>query len=173
VGKTTPVAPTVSVDPTPPAPQSSATAEREEPEPEVTGRPGYDVPEGVSEEAKKRYDRLHRFMKESHRRLDPVLADIPDCPLRTCEPRYRKAATVLADLRKDQRLFYICPGKSDEAKAFQPHYEAHKKHLQERLEKLDRELKKASGDEDAYQALLKDIAMSKPVPCLSFACPEW
>jgi hypothetical protein len=161
------------VAPTSPAPAPTTTAAPEEPPPKVSGRPGYDVPDGLGEEAKKRYDRLHKFMKESHQRLDPTLAELPDCPLKQCEAEYRKAATVLADLRKDQRLVYICPGKSDEAKAFQPHYEAHKTHLNERLEELDRRLEEASGDAEAYQALLNDIAMSKPVPCLSFACPEW
>ena len=62
---------------------------------------------------------------------------------------------------------------SDEAKAFQPHYAAHKKHLQERLDQLDAGLRNASGDEAAYQALVEEIAASKPIPCLSFACPEW
>lgn len=173
-GQTGPTAPVVSVAPAPSAPQPTTTTKPEEPPPKtVAGRPSYDVPEGVSDEAKKRYDRLHEFMKESHARLDPALATLPDCTLRACEPRYRQAATVLADLRKDQRLLYICPGKSDEAKAFQPHYEAHKKHLQERLDLLDNSLRKASGDEKAYQALVAEIAMSKPIPCLSFACPDW
>ena len=112
-------------------------------------------------------------MKESHERLDSALRALPDCELRACEARYREAATVLSELRKDQRLFYICPGKSDEAKAFQPHYEAHNKHLRERLEELDRKLKQASGDAAAYQALLQQVAASKPIPCLSFACPDW
>ena len=173
-GKTGPPAPVVSVQPTPSAPEPTTTVEPEDPPPKtVSGRPSYDVPAGIVEEAKKRYDRLHKFMKESHERLDPVLVALPDCKLRACEPKYRQAATVLSELRKDQRLFYICPGKSDEAKAFQPHYAAHKKHLQERLDQLDAGLRNASGDEAAYQALVEEIAASKPIPCLSFACPEW
>lgn len=173
MGKTGPTAPVVSVQPTPSAPQPTTTKPEEPPPKTVSGRPAYDVPEGIGEEAKKRYDRLHKFMKESHERLDPALAALPDCKLRACEARYREAATVLSELRKDQRLFYICPGKSDEAKTFQPHYTAHRNHLQERLDQLDAGLRKASGDETAYQALVEEIAASKPIPCLSFACPEW
>jgi hypothetical protein len=173
VGTTAPTTPVVSVASSPKPAAPVPTVEPVDPPPKDPGRPGYDIPDGVSEEAKKRYERLHRFMKESHAKLDPVLSDLPDCTLAKCEPKYQVAATVLADLRKDLRLFYICPGQSDEAKAFQPHYKAHQKHLHDRLEKLDAELEKASGDADGYHALLKQIAMSKPVPCLSFACPDW
>jgi hypothetical protein len=171
VGTTAPPTPVVSVAPTskPPAPTSTAVVEP----PPKDASPGYAIPEGVSEGARERYERLHRFMKESHARLDPVLARLPDCTVAACEARYVEAATVLSDLRKDLRLFHICPGKSAEAQAFQPHYEAHVKHLRERLERLDEGLRRASGDEDAYRAILRDIAMSNPVPCLSFGCPDW
>ena len=143
----------------------------EDPPPKATGRPGYEVPAGISDAAKERYERLHKFVKESHAMLDPV--KVPACKLADCEDDYRKAAQVMTDVTKDLRLFYMCPGSSEEAKAFEPHKQAHLKHLRERMATLDEGLATAAGEQDSWKKLKTDIAMSKPTPCLSFACPDW
>jgi hypothetical protein len=168
-----PSAPVVSVAAPATSPAPSATVVPEEPAPKVAGMPGYDKPEGLSEAANGNYDRLHKFMKESHAMLAPLAAKVPSCKLSGCEDDYRKAATVLTELTKDLRLFYICPGKSAEGQAFEPHKSAHMEFLRKRMGELDQRLSTASGNAEGWKALRSEIAMSKPTPCLSFACPDW
>ncbi|MCA9625336.1 MAG: hypothetical protein KC731_40215 [Myxococcales bacterium] len=180
VGTTSPTTSTTAPVVDIPEPSAAPTAETPPPEPSAppakppAGAPGYDVPAGVSDGAKERYDRLHDFARGTYAALD-ALGDPPNCPLKdaACRPAYEKAAATLVDQRKDLRLFYICPGKSEEAKAFAPHYEAHLAAMNARLAAIDEAYSKAAGNADAWEAIKRDAALNKPIPCLSFACPDW
>lgn len=62
--------------------------------------PPLDVPAGVSETARQKYERLASVMTRAYRILDEIDAELPNCSIldASCEPRFRKIADKLHEL---------------------------------------------------------------------------
>ena len=158
------------------APTSSAppvTPEQPAPKPSSGERPPYDVPNGVSDRAKRNYRRLHDTMKELHGVLDDMESQLPRCAMAKpdCEQAFRAEADRWHQIQRRLRTFYFCPGKSAEAIAFGEHRQAHDTHLRERIASVEKRVSDAAGDRSRWEQVKSEQAI--PVPCLSIACQDW
>jgi hypothetical protein len=172
----TPTTPVVTIPQATPAPTTTGPEVEPEPpapKPSSGKRPPYDVPNGVSEIAKKNYERLHTTTKKLHSVLDEMDNRAPRCAIAnaSCEQEFRDEAERWHEIQRTLRMFYFCPGKSAEAVAFGKHRQAHDAHLRERIAAVDERIGRLAGDPKRWEQIKTEQA--KPVPCLSFACKDW
>jgi hypothetical protein len=154
----------------------AALPPREDPTPREGAMPSLAIPDDVSANARTRYETLARVMSGAHRSIDDILANIPSCGIGECEADWRRVARQVFDLDGQFRFFYVCPGSSEEAKAYAERSEAHQKYYAERRATMDAKIASALGSDPAkkrFEQLIDDVRSANPVPCLSFACRDW
>jgi hypothetical protein len=139
--------------------------------------PPFDTPPGVSGVARDNYEHLARTMQAAHRTLDELESAIPTCPISdpSCENRWRAVAERQYELENVFRFYHICPGRSEEARAFNERDKAHRAYFEARRSKLQARLEAAlgAGGAQRFEQMLMDVRQARPVPCLSFACSDW
>jgi hypothetical protein len=142
--------------------------------------PPLDVPDGVGEVAKRNYEVLYRVMKESHRLLGEIEAELPKCNIldSACEPRFARLATKFQEMDDQMSSMRACGGSSPEAKAYREREALHFRFLSERksatLAEIDRLLAPGGGPaSDRWKAQLEAAEAANPRPCLKYACPDW
>lgn len=143
--------------------------------------PNMEIPAGVSDTARSRYEQLFKRMKEAHATLASVEKTVPDgcSPAEPkCAAAWRSVAEALQGLDVGFSKFLVCGGTSAEAKAFEARAEEHQKFLTERRQKLDERIAKAvaAGGQRAgseWQRIKDDAENANPRPCLKFGCPDW
>lgn len=179
-GKVAPVPPVVAV----PAPVQAADAGVEAPpkrearsEPDM---PSYDVPDGVSDEARERFEQLFSQVREAHALLERLENALPaGCALTdpACDARWRGIADGLLDHDEALRFMQpVCPGSSQAAKLWEERSRAHRDYLAKRRGRLERrivDIVKTEAERARWDQHQEEANMARPQICLSFACPDW
>lgn len=171
--------------PTPPAtsaptPAAPTPAPAPAPSPSA-GVPSFDVPSGISEEARQNYEQLHGRMRSLYDLLDKAESSIPtDCSVLAtpCDPRWRTLADHFHAMEGILTFAYHCPGSSSDAKAFAEHHTAHSNHYAGRravLEVRVEEVLSKDGPKGKarWEQMRQDAYAAKPFPCLSYGCQDW
>jgi hypothetical protein len=142
--------------------------------------PPLDVPAGVSETAREKYERLASVMTRAYGILDQIEADLPSCSILdpSCEPRFRRVADQLNELDGLFQRFFVCGGASEEAKAYGEREKAHQEHYRKRRAGIEGQIeselsKDGERGRARWDALRREAYQAAPFPCLKFACPEW
>jgi hypothetical protein len=172
---------TVPVDaPDPAKGDLVTTAPPERPE-TAPGEPAMEVPEGVSERTRENYERLFKTVRSQLATIATAAKKAPaPCAVsqQNCEAEFRAVADALIDYHQSTRFSYVCPGSSDEAKAF---HELRSKLLSdvqrqhaELVQRLETKLTAAGADgKKEWARIEQEAAAARPYPCLSFACEDW
>lgn len=139
------------------------------------GMPTLDVPEGVSDTARRRYEDLARVMTRAHSLLDDIEAALPRCGIADCEDQWAGVARKLFELEDSQRFFFACGGTSEEAKAFARRHKEHTDFYNARYQEMEGRLRAMLGDagRNRLQELLAEERRAHPRPCLSIRCVDW
>lgn len=138
--------------------------------------PPLDVPDGVTAEAKERFEQLAKVMTDAHDSIDEIEQAIPSCDIAGCESEWKALARKVFELDGLFRFFYVCPGSSESAKLYMARHEAHYKYYEERRAGMNAKLQAQlpnEGQKLRWEALIDEVRMANPVPCLSFACMDW
>lgn len=139
------------------------------------GMPSLEIPDGLSERAKSNYEHLVARMKTVHAILDDVEAGAPKCGIAGCEDRWQPIAKKWFDLDDAFRFSYVCPGSSEQAKAFGVRRQEHMDFYQARRKEVQDWLQQKLGDAGwtRFEELVQKEQLANPRPCLSFACMDW
>lgn len=138
--------------------------------------PPLDVPDGVTPEARERFETLARVMTEAHQSIREIEEAVPSCGVSSCDAEWKALAKKVYDLDGHFRFFYVCPGSSESAKLYMARHEAHYKYYEARRAAMDAKIRAelpTEGDKLRWDAMIDEVRMANPVPCLSFACMDW
>jgi hypothetical protein len=174
--------PVVSV---PPAPAKGEEPAAEQPpvaaEPaEQHPQPSYELPPGISDEARSRFEHLFTQVKSAHALLERMERTLPvrcDVTSSACDAQWRSIADGFVDYDELVRfLAPVCPGSSQGAKLYLERSRAHLDALAKRRGRLEQRIVDlmqtdvARARWDAHQG---DARQARPMVCLSFACSDW
>lgn len=136
--------------------------------------PSLEMPQGISELARGRYEHLYSTMKHSHELLDQIESEVPRCSIERCEGEWQPIAKKLFAL-DDGFRFYGCPGSSAEAKAYGERQKEHFEFFDRRKKEVLAWLTTTLGDAGfaKLDELVQKEHMANPRPCLSIACLDW
>jgi hypothetical protein len=146
----------------------------------AAGRPPLDVPEGVSEVARKRFESQAKQMQGVYDLIDAIaVPERCDVTSPSCESDWRKLADDLLELGERARFIRSpCKGSSESAKLFEQRSEQHAAQVEALRQQITEEIEQAiaAGGELAkqrWQKIEADARRSRPVVCLSFGCTDW
>ncbi len=135
--------------------------------------PSLQIPDGVSQTARQNYEHLAKTFGEAYDVLDDIETTLASCSIddASCESRWRELAERQYEMEEAFRFFHICPGSSDEAKAFRERELAHRAYLDERRAEVWKD--RSASSKTKFDEMVSTIRMSKPSVCLSFGCMDW
>ena len=165
--------PTASGEPAPVEPSTTASGVPVVPADQL---PPYLMPSGISAAAKAHYERLNTTMQRVHGLLDSIDKDLPSCDLLkggACEEAFGSIADRIHEVDRSLSFFHVCPGSSDDAKAYQSHHDAHLAFVRDRFARVKAAVAAAAGEQGADTWAKVQADHAQPHPCLSFACPDW
>lgn len=145
------------------------------------GMPSLEIPDGVSETARRNYERLLSTITAAHDLIDEIEAALPaGCSVtdKNCEPSWRVVADKRDQLNEKFRFAHYCKGSSADAKAFAEREREHRTFYEQRLAALDQLVKQTvagagPNGETEWSRIQRDVRRGKPRVCLSFACVDW
>jgi len=143
--------------------------------------PSVDIPAGLSEDVRRRFEYLIAQITRAHELLDDIEHDLPRCRLSdaACESGWREIAKKTVEIESAIRwLRPECPGSSAGAKLYMQRAVAHLDYFaarrQEVFRPFEQELEK--GGEAAlrqWEKLTSEARAARPTVCLSIVCQDW
>jgi hypothetical protein len=172
-------APVVGVEPAPAGSQPESPAQpTSQPAAKPAKMPSIEIPDGVGKVAHAHYEGLVGQVKRIHAELDAAnqaLDDACDITDPQCDATWQLVAKHLVraeDMTQD--LEPLCPGSSDEAKAFEARVAEHSAFIEGRREALKKRLQvllQKGSARDRWAAHRAEAAV--PRPCLDYSCDDW
>lgn len=137
--------------------------------------PSLEIPSGVSEAARSNYESLITRMRRVHALLDDIERMAPKCGMNACEDQWLPVAKKLFDLDDSFGFSYVCPGSSDDAKAFFVRRQEHLDFYEARRKDVTVWLTGQLGEPGwaRLQELVELERLANPRPCLSYGCSDW
>jgi hypothetical protein len=148
-------------------------------EPEAK-HPSLEIPEGISEAARRRFEHLAGTMREAYELLDRM--KVPsDCDLAdaACDGRWRELADQLVLVgEKLKNLRPRCPGTSEHAKLYAARETEHREHSEALTREIEQEAERTLAPagpaaQQRWELHRRQARLARPRVCLSFMCQDW
>jgi hypothetical protein len=143
--------------------------------------PSFELPDGISDEARENFQRLFANMKRIHPILAAMDELVPEgCSVldAKCEDTWRRLAAKHNELREVQTFMYACPGTSEDAKLYAVREKEHLDYVGKRLASISERTEKALQPDgpkgtERWEKIQEEAYSAAPYPCLSIACKDW
>lgn len=166
-------------DDTAPAPSTSATAavpDRPDAPPDNAAGPDMTIPDGVSDEMRKNYERLNARTKAAGDRITGARERLPTCMVNECAKDWQALAEWLNPPGRKFDSFMCGKAVSDEGKQFDIRMADHNKWIQAQNAALQEAIASkltSDGHRKQWEQFQDDARNAKPNVCLKFACPDY